>query len=219
MLTTTGFRTPVFEAKTNKQKVYIYIYTHTPFICAILQHQNITHRIHGTEIFSYINHRFMGIFMSVNSSLPRRPMVFMKTEASSLGRGVPWMSWVGSMKSTPQGCTGGRGLSGWMDFFLQASNQGSTSRNSWDPQDSNLGGSRLVTFFFVFLLPLNTFRVYFNIHRPFPPKNPQKGHQNNWNRGTLLFFPELARGRYASETCLFFFLKLISQKSRRPLKE
>lgn len=147
MLTTTGFRTPVFEAKTNKQKVYIYIYTHTPFICAILQHQNITHRIHGTEIFSYINHRFMGIFMSVNSSLPRRPMVFMKTEASSLGRGVPWMSWVGSMKSTPQGCTGGRGLSGWMDFFLQASNQGSTSRNSWDPQDSNLGGSRLVTFF------------------------------------------------------------------------
>ena len=155
-------------------------------------------------------------------------MVFMKLlKHHSLGRGVPWMSWVGSMKSTPQGCTVSAMWS-WscrVDgfFFSQASNWIDLKEFFEIFRKKTLEGhvwSRLVTFFFCFPPSLNSFEHFSGLllrnHGACPPK---KGHQNNWNRDTLLLFPELARGRYASENLFVFFLKLISLKSQRPLKE
>ena len=150
-------------------------------------------------------------------------MVFMKLlKHHSLGRGVPWMSWVGSMKSTPQGCTVSAMWS-WscrVDgfFFFPSIKLDRPEGIFWDFQEKNLGGSRLVTSGHVFFL-FSSFLEFLWTFFGFTPQksrsmSPKKGHQNNWNRDTLLLFPELARGRYASETCLFFSQTDFPKKSK-----
>ena len=128
------------------------------------------------------------------------------------------LSWINEINSSRLVSAGWSwNLSGGWIFFSKHQ-IGSTWRNSWDTQEKNLGGSRLVTsghvFFFVFLLPLNTFRVYLKNHGPCPPKKVIRiieivtlcfCSRNSQEGGTLLKpFP--------------FFFTRISQKSRRPFK-
>ena len=137
----------------------------------------------------------------------------------SLGRGVPWMSWVGSMKSTPQGCTVSAMWS-WScrvdGFFFSKHQIGSTWRNFLrfsGKKPWRVTSGHVWSRFFLFSSFLEFLWTFFG----FTPQksrsmSPKKGHQNNWNRDTLLLFPELARGRYASETCLFFFSNWFPKK-------
>lgn len=159
----------------------------------------------------------MVVFMSVNSSHSPSHGFSWKLKHHSLGRGVPWMSWVGSMKSTPQGWCGPCGLPGWMDFFSPSIKwidlkefRRSPEKKPWRVTSGHR--SRFFFLFSSFLWTLFGFTWIFTDHAS--PKNPKKGHQNNWNRDTLLFFPELARGRYASETFSLFFHTDFPKKSK-----
>lgn len=164
----------------------------------------------------------MVVFMSVNSSHSPSHGFSWKLKHHSLGRGVPWMSWVGSMKSTPQGWCGPCGLPGWMDFFSPSIKWIDLKefRRSPEKKPWRVTSGHRSRFFFCFPPSFEHFSGLLEYSQTMHPQKIPRKVIRIIEIGTLcFFFPELARGRYASETFSLFFSHWFPKKVEDHLKE